>query len=74
MEHNEASSRAIEAVHRIADSTPAKLTIGGAGVGIGMMEIVHWSQVISAIGGALVVLLTLVGILYKFYKWVRGLA
>lgn len=72
MDQNETTNKIAETVHRLADSPVAKLTIGGTGMGIGMMDIVHWSQVVSAVGGALVVVLTLIGILYKFYKWVRA--
>lgn len=72
MDQNDVTNRIVETAHRVADSPVAKLSIGGAGMGIGMMEIVHWSQVITALGGAIVVILTLIGILHKFYKWVRS--
>lgn len=72
MDQHETTNKITETVQRVADSSVAKLAIGGTGVGVGMMDVVHWSQVVSAVGGALIVIFTLIGILFKFYKWVRG--
>lgn len=54
-------------------SIPAKLSIGGAGIGMGMIDhIVHWAQVVSILGGAIIVLVTLAGMAYKAYRKIRG--
>lgn len=54
-------------------SIPAKLAIGGAGIGVGLIDhIVHWAQIISIIGGAIIVLVTLAGMAYKAYRKISG--
>lgn len=50
-------------------SVPAKLAIGGAGIGVGLIDhIVSWAQVISIVGGAVIVMVTLIGMAIKAYK------
>ena len=50
-------------------SVPAKLTIGGAGVGMGFIDhIVNWAQVISVVGGSIIVMITLAGMCYRGFK------
>lgn len=54
-------------------SIPAKLAIGGAGIGVGLIDhIVNWAQVISICGGAIIVIITLIGMAVKAYKKVFG--
>jgi hypothetical protein len=54
-------------------SIPAKLAVGGAGIGVGLIDhIVHWAQVVSILGGAVIVLVTLAGMVYKAYRRIKG--
>jgi len=47
-------------------SVPAKLAIGAAGVGVGLIDqIVSWAQIVSVIGGAIIVIITLVSMIYR---------
>ena len=51
----------------------AKLAVGSAGIGVGLIDqIVHWAQIVSILGGALIVIITLAGMVYRTYKKVRG--
>jgi hypothetical protein len=47
----------------------AKLAVGGAGIGVGLIDhIVHWAQIVSILGGAVIVLVTLAGMAYKAFR------
>ena len=46
-----------------------QLTVGGAGIAVGLIDhIVHWAQVFSICGGAIIVLVTLTGMAIKGWK------
>lgn len=48
---------------------PAQLIIGATGIGIGFIDqVVHWAQIISVVGGAIIVVVTLIGMLKKAWK------
>ena len=57
-------------IQEIAEASPViKLAAGGIGIGVGLIDqIVSIAQVISIVGGAIIVIITLVGMLYKLVK------
>lgn len=57
-----------------AETSPAiKLVAGSVGIGVGLIDqIVSWAQVVSIIGGAIIVLITLVGMALKGIRYIRG--
>ena len=67
----------MESDHRFqefSEASPAiKLVAGGIGISVGLIDqIVSWAQVISIIGGAIIVLVTLIGMAIKGYKWLKS--
>lgn len=57
-----------------SESSPAiKLVAGSVGIGVGLIDqIVSWAQVVSIIGGAIIVLITLFGMALKGYRWLKS--
>lgn len=50
----------------------AQLVVGGVGIGVGFMEnVIHWAQVVSILGGAIIVLVTLGGMIWKGLKCLK---
>jgi hypothetical protein len=51
----------------------AQLTVGTVGIGVGFIEqVVHWAQIISVVGGAIIVIITLLGMVLKAIRKLRG--
>jgi hypothetical protein len=49
-----------------------QLAVGATGIGIGLIDhIVHWAQVVSIVGGAIIVIITLSGMIAKAWKRLR---
>ena len=57
-------------LQELSETSPAvKLVAGGLGIGVGLIDqIVSWAQIISILGGAIIVIFTLIGMAYRGYK------
>lgn len=59
-----------EKIHHLTEFSPAtKLVAGSIGISVGLIDqVVSWAQVISIVGGAVIVLVTLLGMAHRAYK------
>jgi hypothetical protein len=59
-----------EKIHHLTEFSPAtKLVAGSIGISVGLIDqVVSWAQVISIVGGAIIVVITLIGMAHRAYK------
>lgn len=62
-----------ERLQSTTEGAAVKLVAGGIGIGVGLIDqIVSWAQIISILGGAIIVVITILGMLIRGFKWLKN--